>query len=72
MAIDERKLAALQERGVKLGYQVDTSMNKLGYCLWRVLPRVGRYLILGRDGGVTLEAIEKKLDEIDGDAGNKA
>jgi hypothetical protein len=34
------------------------------------LPRVGRYLILGRDGGVTLDVIAQRLDEVE--AGKKA
>jgi hypothetical protein len=68
---DQERLKTLHARAVKLGYQVEASVNRSGYCLWRVLPDVGRYLILGREGGVPLEGIERKLDEIEGDVGTK-
>jgi hypothetical protein len=70
MAIDQEKFGTLQKRAVKLGYKVDTSVS--GYCLWRVLPGVGQYLILGHEGGVTLDAIAKQLDHIEGGAIEKA
>jgi hypothetical protein len=39
--------------------------------LWRSWPGVGRHMILGRDGGTTLEAIGQKLDEVEAEAGTK-
>ena len=70
MAIDQEMFETLQKRAVKLGYKVDAAVS--GYCLWRVLPGVGRYLILGHEGGVTLDAIAKELDQIEGGAMEKA
>lgn len=64
VATDQERLRSLQARAVKLGYQVRTSMDGNGYCLWRVLPALGRYLILGHGGGVTINAIEEQLDTI--------
>jgi hypothetical protein len=70
MADEQKKLAALEWRAVKLGHQIEPSVKKLGYCLWRSWPDVGRQMILGREGDVTLDAIAQKLDEIE--AGNHA
>ena len=71
MAIEEeKKFRALQKRAVKLGHKIDTAVS--GYCLWRVLPGVGQYLILGDEGGVTLDAIAKQLDHIEGGTMEKA
>jgi predicted CoA-binding protein len=70
MTNERADLEALKKRADKLGYQIEPSLNKPGYCLWEVLPRVGRYLILGRDGGVTLDVIAQRLDEVE--AGKKA
>jgi hypothetical protein len=65
MADEQEKLAALEWRAVKLGHQIEPSVKKLGYCLWRSWPDVGRQMILGREGDVTLDAIAQKLDEIE-------
>ena len=65
MTTDEEKLAALNARAIRLGHQVD--IDSRGYCLWQVLPGIGRILILGRDSGTTLDAIAKKLDELKAD-----
>lgn len=69
---DQERLKTLHARAIKLGHQVEAGVNRSGYCLWRVLPDIGRYLILGREAGVALDAIEKKLNEIESDAGSKA
>jgi hypothetical protein len=67
MADEQEKLAALKRRADKLGYQIEPSVKKLGYCLWQSWPGVGRYMVLGRDDndGVTLDAIARKLDEVE-------
>jgi len=65
MAAEQERLEALEQRAGKLGYQIEPSLNKQGYCLWETLPGIGRLLILGRDGGVTLDAIAQKLDEVE-------
>jgi hypothetical protein len=72
MPNEQDDLAALKKRADKLGYQIEPSVNKLGYCLWQSLPGVGRYMILGRDGGVTLNAIAQKLAEVEAATGKKA
>jgi hypothetical protein len=65
MANKQVDLEALKERAAQLGYQIESSENGPGYCLWEVLPGAGRYIILGRDGGVTLDVIAQKLDEFE-------
>jgi hypothetical protein len=79
---DHERLEALQVKASKLAYQIDASVDRQGYCLWRLLPGVGRSMVLGREGGVTLDAIEKKLetiakgpkepDKIESEAGKKS
>jgi hypothetical protein len=66
MADEQEKLAVLNRRADKLGYQIEPSVKKLGYCLWQSWLGVGRYMVLGRNGndGVTLDAIARKLDEV--------
>ena len=65
MANEQEDLEALKKRAAKLGYQIESSENGPGYSLWEVLPDVGRYMILGRNGGVTLDVIAQKLDELE-------
>ena len=67
MADEQEKLAALKRRADELGYQIEPSAKRLGYCLWQSWPGVGRYMVLGcnDNDGVTLDAIARKLDEID-------
>jgi hypothetical protein len=65
MANEQERLETMNKRTGKLGYKIEPSVNKLGYCLWQSWPGVGRHMILGRDGGVTLNAIEQKLDEVE-------
>ena len=72
MANEQEWLEALNKRAGKLGYQVELSMSKLGYCLWRSWPGVGRQMILGREGGVALDAIGQKLDQVEAEEGKKA
>ena len=72
MANEQERLAALRKRADNLGYQIEPSVTKLGFCLWESWPDVGRLMILGRDGGVTLDAIAQKLDEVEAEAGKKA
>jgi hypothetical protein len=69
-ASEQERLDALKQRAAKLGYQIESSLNGPGYCLWEVLPGVGRSMILGREGDVTLDVIAQKLDELE--AGKKA
>ena len=66
MADEQEKLAVLNRRADKLGYQIEPSVKKLGYCLWQSWPG-GRHMILGRNDndGVTLDAIARKLDEVE-------
>ena len=66
MADEQEKLSALKRRADKLGYQIEPSVKRLGYCLWQSWPG-GRYMILGRNDndGVTLDAIARKLDEVE-------
>jgi hypothetical protein len=73
MAMDseEARLAGLKIRADKLGYEIEPSIRRPGYCLWRSWPGIGRQMILGRDGGVMLDAIAQKLDEMEVDAGTK-
>jgi hypothetical protein len=73
MADEEEKLAVLKRRADKLGYQIEPSVKKLGYCLWQSWPG-GRHMILGRNDndGVTLDAIAQKIDEIEAEAQKKA
>jgi hypothetical protein len=70
MAIKQEELEALKQRAAKLGYQIEPKLNGPGYCLWMILPGVGRFMILGRDSGVTLDVIAQMLDELE--AGKKA
>ena len=66
MAGEQEKLAVLKRRADRLGYQIGPSVKKLGYCLWQSWPG-GRHMILGRNDndGVTLDAIARKLDEVE-------
>ena len=64
MTDEQEKLTDLKRRACKLGHQVEPSVQRLGYCLWRTWPG-GRFMILGRNDGVALDAIEQKLDEIE-------
>ena len=72
MADEREKLAALKRRADKLGYEIEPSVKKLGYCLWRSWPG-GRHMILGRNdnAGVTLDAIARKLDEVEAEEKGK-
>ena len=72
MANEQGRLEALSERAGKLGHQIELSMDKRAYCLWETIPGVGRYLILGREGGVALDAIAQKLDQVEAEKGKKA
>ena len=65
MENEEARLAGLRMRANKLGYEIDPSVRKLGYCLWQSWPGVGRHMVLGNNDGVTLDAIAQKLDEIE-------
>ena len=67
-ASEQQRLEALIKRADKLGYEIEPSVRKLGYCLWRSWPGIGRQMVLGRDGDVTLDAIAQKLDEIEAEA----
>jgi hypothetical protein len=71
-ANEQEWFEALKERAGKVGYQIEPSVKKLGYCLWRSWPDVGRQMILGRDGDVTLDAIAQKLDEVEAEERKKA
>jgi hypothetical protein len=62
---DQERLPVLKERARKLGYQIELAIGRPGYCLWEVLPGIGRHMILGRDGDITLTAIAQKLAEIE-------
>jgi hypothetical protein len=62
---EQEKLVALNACATRLGYKIDLSLDKRGYCLWQTLPGVGRYLVLGREGGVAIDTIAKKLDELE-------
>src|SRR5262249_8923444 len=65
-------LAALKSRANKLAHQIEPSVKNQGYCLWQTWPD-GRLMILGRNDGVTLDAIAEKLEEIEAtnhEAGN--
>jgi len=64
MADEQDELAALHARAAKVGCQVEISPDKRGYSLWEVLPGIGRRLLLGREGGVALDVVAKKLDEL--------
>ena len=64
---EQKLLEALNKRALSLGYQIEPSVKKPGYCLWQSWPG-GRHMILGRDGGVALDAIAQKLDEIEAEA----
>jgi hypothetical protein len=72
MPDEQQKLAALKNRAEKLGYQIEPSVNKLGYCLWQSWPGVGRHMVIGRDGGITLDVIAQKLGEVEAEAAKKA
>ena len=71
MADEQKRVAALQRRAGKLACQIEPSPDHRGYCLWRSCPGSGRQMILGQGGGVSLEVIAKKLDEIEAEAGTK-
>jgi hypothetical protein len=58
-------LQALKKRARELGYEIDPSVRRLGYCLWRSWPGVGRQMVLGGNDGVALDAIAEKLDEVE-------
>src|SRR5262249_13048455 len=69
---EQEALAALKSRANKLGHQIEPSVKNQRYCLWQTWPD-GRVMILGRNHGVTLDAIAEKLDEIEAakhEAGN--
>jgi hypothetical protein len=68
---EQERLEALNKRAAKLGCEIELSMTKLGYCLWRPWPGIGRHMVLGPEGDVTLDAIAQKLDEIEAEAGTK-
>jgi hypothetical protein len=63
-AKEQERLDALKKRAAKLGYQIEPNLNGPGYCLWEVLPGIGRHMVLGREGDVTLAAIAQKLAEL--------
>jgi hypothetical protein len=67
-ANEQQRLEALKKRAAKFGHEIEPSMKKPGYCLWVSLPGVGRYMVLGREGAATLDAIAQKLDEIEAEA----
>jgi hypothetical protein len=62
---EQERLRAFKERARKLGYEIEPAFRRPGYCLWEVLPGIGRHMILGRDGDITLTAIAQKLAEIE-------
>jgi hypothetical protein len=70
-ASEQQRLEALIKRAAKLGYEIEPSMKKLGYCLWRSWPGIGRQMVFGRDGDVTLDVIAQQLDEIEAEGGPK-
>jgi hypothetical protein len=59
---EQDELAALHARAAKAGCRIELSPDKRGYYLWEVLPGIGRRLLLGREGAVSLDAIAKRLD----------
>ena len=59
---EQDELAALHARAAKAGCRIEVTLDKRGYYLWEILPGIGRRLLLGRDGAVSLDAIAKKLD----------
>jgi hypothetical protein len=61
----DRHLTALTHQAGKLGCEIEPSHDGEGYCLWRSHAGGGRELILGRGGGVTLDEIGQKLNEIE-------
>jgi hypothetical protein len=61
----DRHLTALTHQADKLGYQIEPSHGREGYCLWRSHLGGGRELILGRIGGVSLDEIGWKLSAIE-------
>ena len=65
MSDDPGLAGALYKRAEKLGYKIEPSPDGRGYCLWRIWPGSGRQMILGVSGGVTLDAVNCKLVEID-------
>ena len=68
---DPGQAGALFKRAERLSYQIEPSADQIGYCLWRIWPGSGRQMILGLSGGVTLEIIAKKLDEIEAEERGK-
>jgi hypothetical protein len=58
-------LEALQRRAVKLGHQVEPRTHGDGYCRWQVGRGIGRTLVLSDEGGVSLDEIEKRLQELE-------
>ena len=71
MANEQKRVAALQQRAGKLASQIEPSPDHRGYCLWRSWPGSGRQMVLGQGGGVTLDVIAQKLEEIEGETGPK-
>jgi len=65
MTVGKANLEPLQRRTITLGHQVEARAHNGGYCRWRVWHRVGRTLVLGREHGVTLEAIATALDDLE-------
>lgn len=65
---EEKRVAALKLQAKKLGCQIHATADRHGYGLVRSLPGSGRQMLLGRDGGVALDAIAKKLDELEAEA----
>ena len=65
MVNEEARFAALNMRARELGYEIDPSVRRLGYCLWRSLPGVGRQMVPGDNDGVALDVIAEKLDEVE-------
>jgi hypothetical protein len=59
---------ALKMRARKLGYDIEPSVRRSGYCLWRVWPGIGRHMVIGGNDGVTLDTIAAKLDELEVEA----
>jgi hypothetical protein len=56
---------AAYERAERLGYKVEPSPGGKGYCLWRIWPGSGRQMVVGQQGGATLDVINLKLTEIE-------
>jgi hypothetical protein len=68
---EQARVAALKMRARNLGYEIEPSVRRSGYCLWRSLRGVGRHMVLGGNDGVALDAIIEKLDEVEAEEAGK-